>query len=369
MQTSPRRLIEFGFRADLLDGPLSTWLNHFRWIAALVVAWSHLRTLLFPEAGTQVLGAVQKVFYFLTLFADEAVVIFFVLSGLLVGGSVLRDVRNERFALSKYLINRLSRLQIVLIPAIIFSVILQYSFGTISCISGPDSWLNVLGNMLYLQNFSVYPLCNNHPLWSLSSEAYYYLVAPPLIFATLRRSAKDVGLAALALVPAIVWLRPDHLTAALGLILWLMGLLPWLIRIRLPWQLAIVPFVLLLLLGRGHVFPHRFEEELALAPAFVLFLCSDFVDLRGLAEGMARWLSGFSYSLYLTHMPIGQAVAHYYGEQALSPTDWHSYEVFAATLTLMIVVGWLFGVAFESRTRLLRDQMMKVAGHWRLKTA
>ncbi len=355
-----RHRIEFGFRADLLDGPLSVWLNHMRWIAALVVAWSHLRTLLFPDAAEQVMGPFQKVFYFFTLFADEAVVIFFVLSGLLVGGSILRGARLENFSLEHYCINRFSRLSIVLIPAVIISVVFQYAFGAVACANGPDGWPTVVGNMLYLQNFSVRPLCNNHPLWSLSSEAYYYLVGPPLIFAVIRRSTRDIALAVLAVVPAIIWLRYDYLTALLGLILWLMGLLPWLVRIRLSWQLAIVPFVGLLLLGRGHVFPHRFLEELALAPAFVLLLCSDFSDLRARAEGMARWLSDFSYSLYLTHMPLGQAVAYYYGEKALSPSLSGSYAIFAATLAAMILVGWIFGAAFESQTRWLRDHIIRL---------
>lgn len=47
----------------------------------------------------------------------EAVMVFFVLSGFFIGTSVLESFRERRWSWRAYLINRLTRLQLVLVPA------------------------------------------------------------------------------------------------------------------------------------------------------------------------------------------------------------------------------------------------------------
>lgn len=92
----------------------------------------HARTALVvdPETVTRP-GAATSVLYWASGFGHQAVVIFFVLSGALVGGSVLRSVSNGTWSWSDYLIRRLSRLYIVLIAAMlaIVSVVVVYSYA------------------------------------------------------------------------------------------------------------------------------------------------------------------------------------------------------------------------------------------------
>ena len=95
--TAPDRAIRFGYRPDLLDSELAGWLDHIRWIAALAVAAGHLRTLIFPDADDIAMSLLVAPFYFLTLYGNQAVVIFFALSGLLVGGSVIRAFKGGRW--------------------------------------------------------------------------------------------------------------------------------------------------------------------------------------------------------------------------------------------------------------------------------
>src|SRR5690625_3943096 len=61
--------------------------------------------------------------YLLNILGGPAVIIFFVLSGLFISRSVLKAVYKNKWSWKTYLINRLSRLYIVLIPALILTFI------------------------------------------------------------------------------------------------------------------------------------------------------------------------------------------------------------------------------------------------------
>ncbi len=92
-------------------------LDLLRACAALEVVSSHLRTFLFKNLpALQDPSVVAKVFYYLTGFAHEAVVVFFVLSGYFVGGSVIASKGVDFWP--RYLVQRVSRLWIVLIPSL-----------------------------------------------------------------------------------------------------------------------------------------------------------------------------------------------------------------------------------------------------------
>ena len=64
-------------------------------------------------------GVIVKAIYLATDCGHQAVIWFFVISGFLVGGSVVNDIRRDRFQFGRYAINRFSRLYVVLIPALL----------------------------------------------------------------------------------------------------------------------------------------------------------------------------------------------------------------------------------------------------------
>ena len=103
------------------------WLDLVRGLAAVAVCASHLRNGLIVDYGQysalQEPNIAQKVFYFSTGLGHQAVIIFFVLSGFFVGSSIIKNVK--RFNFTKYMITRLSRLWIVLIPALILTAIVD----------------------------------------------------------------------------------------------------------------------------------------------------------------------------------------------------------------------------------------------------
>ena len=99
----------------------SVALDAIRGIAALLVLVDHCHNLFFVNCG-QALGMTAHprfiyVLYGLTSAGAEAVVIFFVLSGYLISGSIFRSLEQGRWSWKDYLIHRLVRLWLVLLPA------------------------------------------------------------------------------------------------------------------------------------------------------------------------------------------------------------------------------------------------------------
>lgn len=94
-----------------LEQTFSAFLNAARWIAALAVVSGHARAMVLVNyAETEDKGLINAVGYFITGFGRQAVVVFFVISGFLVRGSVLHDLRAGVFSVKTYVIHRLSRL-------------------------------------------------------------------------------------------------------------------------------------------------------------------------------------------------------------------------------------------------------------------
>lgn len=106
----------------------SVLISALRTIAALQVVAAHLRGELFPSLKTV---ADPSLWYqglaFFTGFSHIAVVIFFLLSGWLVGGSLLNKL-GEPNCMMSYAIDRLTRMWIVLVPAFVLTL----AIGTIT---------------------------------------------------------------------------------------------------------------------------------------------------------------------------------------------------------------------------------------------
>jgi peptidoglycan/LPS O-acetylase OafA/YrhL len=122
----------------------SVHLDAIRGAAALVVLLGHTRDLFFssltaafsaPEVTAAALPF-RRVTGSVTI-GNEAVIIFFVLSGYLVGGSAIRDMRNNRWSWSRYLVQRATRLWIVLLPALLLGVAVDH-LG-LQLLAGPHS--------------------------------------------------------------------------------------------------------------------------------------------------------------------------------------------------------------------------------------
>jgi len=143
--------------------------------AALIVFLVHLRGSAFVEFGAlpqDQQGHFAKAIFGILRLGHEAVLVFFVLSGFLVGGQIIRRLGDGSFDIGSYFIDRITRILVPLIPACLLTVALSAWLGGI-----PTNWMQVVGNMTGLNGVVVSGLPNNAPLWSLAYEIWFYVLA------------------------------------------------------------------------------------------------------------------------------------------------------------------------------------------------
>lgn len=313
---------------------LSSYLNISRWLAALLVLVYHVRHLILVDYADLVHPkAWLKGLYALAGLGNEAVIVFFVISGFLVGGLTLSRWRQRGPDLAGYLSARISRLYTVLVPALLVGVALDWTglhhfnasevytnaaqYQTNSLSHHIDQAISpsvFVGNLLMLQGVLTTPLGSNGPLWSLANEWWYYCVFALAAAALTGRGAGRLPLALGALV--LVAVLPAKMM--LWGLIWLLGLLAhaWLVSAwwRPPPAVGTLLFLGALLASRWSRGPFPpdaeshvvdFTRDLLLGLAYVVSLVSA-SRLRKPLPGhrLHDALADFSYTAYLCHFPI-----------------------------------------------------------------
>ena len=150
------------------------WIDWIRFLAALMVVIGHTRFQHFPYYDELLIPGKGKWSEFLFLiprFANEAVTVFFVLSGFLVGGRCLERILTDRFDLGQYFVDRFTRILLPLVPVVLLTWMVTWIRGE------PISVVEGLGNIASVQGVFVKPMTNNTSLWSLSYEVWFYVAA------------------------------------------------------------------------------------------------------------------------------------------------------------------------------------------------
>jgi peptidoglycan/LPS O-acetylase OafA/YrhL len=362
----------------------SDFLNLARWLAALVVVAEHARSLMFQDFGTTGgSGVFGKAFYFLTGFGHEAVMVFFVISGYLVGGKVWSRMQSGGFRWLPYLCDRVSRLHAVLLFALLLGLILDTagsrffdSFGlyrmampepvaVVSRSFVDDLGLPVLlGNLGLVQTILVPTYGSNGPLWSLANEWWYYLLFPSLLGIFLRRGA--TRWAAAASVGAMVWFLPASMWVLF--VVWLLGVATAVCRRRLlPWWVAVPLCLGALVIARLEVLPLAYGDRFAVGIGFALLLNSlSGHTLRLPWQRLSAWLADFSYTTYLVHFPLlmfGLSLCHQLGGNTLrQPFSLSHVAGFAAAVMSVMVISWGISLVTEARTSQFRSLLYRWTG-------
>ena len=121
-------------------------LDLLRGLAALLVCAGHLRAFLMVDFGQIKPPTIfDRIFYPTTGLGHQAVVVSFVLSGYLVGGSVLTAYQSDRWSWTNYTLRRMSRLWMVLLPALVLTLVWD-TFGRHWFPSGYDGKFQALYN-------------------------------------------------------------------------------------------------------------------------------------------------------------------------------------------------------------------------------
>ena len=357
-------------------------LDLLRGLAALLVCASHLREFLMVDYG-QIKSPtiIDRIFYFTTGLGHQAVMVFFVLSGYLVGGSVLTAYQSGRWSWVNYSLRRMSRLWMVLLPALVLTLAFD-SLGRHWSPAGYDGKFEAvcnsvptlaapadlrattfLGNAFFLQTIEVPRLGTNGPLWSLANEFWYYALFPLLCGVWFLRLWRGRFLFALV-VALLIWWLPAAIIWGGGI--WLFGVLAfWLGRQERVRKFCSHPAWILFAgaLSFGSLAASKttsvFGTDWCIGGAFALWVI-------GLAacEHRFNWLKHFSaglsemsYSLYLVHFPLLAFIFFCFFDGKKFSPDTPSYLWFVSLLALCVAYGGAIWWCFERNTDRLRKRI------------
>lgn len=304
-----------------VNANVSKQLDSVRGASALIVIFGH--------ANQIFLTSIHASTAFVGLFTQFAVMVFFVLSGYLIGASIYKNIETNRFfSLAEYFKSRAMRIY----PPLLFASVLTVTL----CLAAPFFFpsgsnlfleselylaraglstrgIEVLGSVLFLNGFRLPGPNPNGPLWSLSFEVWYYIIAAGLFLLPKR---KWVGVA--VLLVAIYVTKKNLQFYFLGIV-WFSGLLLAALHGRQSggssvwvkyafWILCFSAF----LLGIAVLFFPPLETRiiswltLFMIASGLAFTCILAMVLRG-EICVPTWFAGasiYSYTLYIVHFPI-----------------------------------------------------------------
>jgi peptidoglycan/LPS O-acetylase OafA/YrhL len=365
----------------------SVHLDALRGFAAFSVLLNHLRDALFVDYGAiarhnPLTGAA----YLVAGLGHQSVIVFFVLSGYLVGGSVLRSVRTGGWSWRAYLLARLSRLYVVLLPALLLGGALDWlgmhMAGTEAVYSGNSgmhalvinvhstlTWPILAANSLFLQTINLpgigtYPVPtfgSNGALWSLSYEFWYYLAFPVLVLLLAR--SRSWQMRAISCLGLLVWGWFVGSSIVLLGIPWLMGALIAFLPAfpaRRPWTRGLAIVLALTFFGAGLVqgkllssLPSDLVLGLAVTAMIWVTLHCATAPLPAFYVHTARRAAHSSYTLYLVHLPMVIFLKASLQLPRAYP-GWHVFLAGAGVLAAIVLYAQLVYEAFEKNTDRVR---------------
>jgi len=344
------------------------WLDLIRFSAALIVVTAHARAISFVEYG----GLVDSektllitVFYAVTRIANEAVVVFFVLSGFLVGGRALERIIQGKFRPSDFLIDRFVRIMLPLIPALFFTAIIRL------VIDGDFDIIVLVANILSLQGVFFPVFGENGPLWSLSYEVWFYVLAYAVGIIVIKKTFDMTAITLFVIVTAIfTYLNSVYLFC------WLIGAL---IYHRSPDRFSLVVLLCSIFLSIYSVVAIQIGSEsvsisiknidiyllgvdvsrillslsMAIAMQQVLFLKpTNKISIS--ADKIGTIMAASSYTLYLVHLPMLHLLS-YLGVERADKVNFYTISVYLFTICVCLVVSWLLYLLFEKHTIVVRQ--------------
>jgi peptidoglycan/LPS O-acetylase OafA/YrhL len=324
-----------GFRAETSISPvLSDWLDLARGLAAVEVLAFHSYQLMFIDQlpGPDYDPAIRFIYSVLSSLSGhggDAVIVFFVLSGYLVGGPALVRSFSGRLSAVDYFSARIARLYIVVIPALTISFCIYVSarqtagwgsfvaahhdfYDAAKAFFAPIGPSAAICNVLFLQTIACSEFAGNVALWSLSNEFWYYVLFFALI--SVRKAPAYILLIIAIFGLFMVAERFDAAGAHTGLkfffffAIWCCGVLVY--AVAAPGWVWCCGFLAILAgifeLSTKGLFPHWAAAVAAVGlgtAALIVFIERLKIPLPSFL-GFGRELAKLSFSLYAIHYPI-----------------------------------------------------------------
>ena len=351
----------------------SIHLDLVRFLAATYVMLAHTKYPRFTDGWMNSFG----------YFVNDAVMIFFVLSGLVIAHVTLR---NER-GFGDYVIARLSRLWSVALPALVMGLLVD-SIGTRLQPSLYDgAWYaadhpiaRLVANAGFLGEiwFVDFLPFSNAPYWSINYEFWYYAIFAAFVFTKGWKRLAAVTLCALICGPKILLLLP----------VWLMGVAAHKLiergRPSLPVGLTMallapLAYALYTQSGiHGHLgwmasrwLGSEFQNNtLSWSRSFLSNYVVGFLVLAhflGMAmilkrvtlfppalARLIRTCAGYTFSIYLLHVPLLHCSAALIGLQPTSKVDW------LTMLWMTVVIIILIGSVTEHKKHIVKGILLRI---------
>jgi peptidoglycan/LPS O-acetylase OafA/YrhL len=359
-------------RVSFKNSEASVLLDLVRGLAALLVVGEHWRNLLFVDyRDLQQHKGLWMVPYLLTGAGHQAVIVFFVLSGYLISGTIFRAVQDKTWSWKLYLTHRLLRLWIVLLPGLLLCALwdrLGIHLGRAPLVyAGADNnfimhdvasqlTLRVFfDNLFFLQGVPYFG--SDVSLWSLPYEAWYYVAFPLAWLLWVRYGSWRMRLLHAVVLMAILygmgagemWLFPIWLGGAV-----LVKLPPLRLRTRVRGAAVCAYLPLLFAFSKTyHIRPILRDSVLGVATVLLLWVllsardrADESVPLVRFSRGMAR----FSFTLYVAHMPVLALLTSLVAGDA----RWYPHVGYVAKglgiLAAVLVYAWAVAWLSEFRT-------------------
>jgi diketogulonate reductase-like aldo/keto reductase/peptidoglycan/LPS O-acetylase OafA/YrhL len=378
-----------GFRAETGVSPvLSDWLDLARGLAAVEVLAFHSYQLMFMERlpgpdYDPTLRLAYSVFWRLSGHGGDAVLVFFVLSGYLVGGPALVRCIGGRLSAVDYFSARIARLYVVVIPALAISLCAYMSarqspgwgsfvashhdlYGSVRVLFAPVDIGAALCNGLFLQTIVCSEFAGNAALWSLSNEFWYYVLFFALI--SVRKAPAYVLLIIAIFGLFLVAERHGAAGTHIGfkffffLVIWCFGVLVY--AVVAPARMWLCGFLASLagvyVLSTKGLFPHWAAMVVVVGLGTAAFiLCIEHLKIR-LPSFLrfGRELAKFSFSLYAIHYPILLLLNVTAGGRR--DFTFASLGLDAIFILFCLLLACVFYLLFESRTSAARAWLKAV---------
>lgn len=351
------------------------WLDLLRFLAAFFVVLNHSRNdffMMYGDLPIEQQGLLSSVFYFLGRLGHESVIVFFVLSGFLVGGMGLKRLDNNTFRYRSYAIDRCVRIMLPLIGSILF-------WGIVCIVTGEQfDWFLAAGNLFSLQG--VFCGCLVSPFWSLSFEVWFYI----LLFAiALIKADEDhaIKYKYIRIIGALLFVGCCFVFSRLNavyLFLWFMGAVAYLIRPQKPNKALLFVSVFGILMfsalyevssatmsfSSPIVIKDTSFLEIMLSFFFCVFIQQIILlkpknKIGVVLDRLGHNLSKFSYTLYLAHRIVFILFFTFVFEKQTGDMSASSMLTYLAFLLAVLLICYLHYCLFERQTDVVKKWLKK----------